>query len=141
MNLTELLNQEFSTELQFKATTSGGPGGQNVNKVATKVELRFNISESNLLDEAQKNRLSERLKKQINAAGELIVIAQEERTQLKNKTLAIRKFKEILKKNLTEPKKRKATEPTLSSITKRLETKKKDARKKSLRSERFSDSD
>lgn len=124
MSLAELLKQDFSTEFQFQASRSGGAGGQNVNKVATKVELRFNISNSVLLDEIQKNTLQEKLKNQINSEGELILVSQEERTQLRNKTVVIKKFYDLLKKALFIPKKRNASEPTFASKMERLKSKK-----------------
>ena len=124
MSLDQLLKQDFSPEFQFQASRSGGAGGQNVNKVSTKIELRFNIINSVLLDEIQKNTLQEKLKNQINAEGELIIVSQEERTQLRNKNLAIKKFMDLLKKALFVPKKRKASQPTLASKMDRLKTKK-----------------
>ncbi len=124
MSLAELLKQDFSPEFQFQASRSGGAGGQNVNKVATKVELRFNVINSVLLDEIQKNTLQEKLKNQINSEGELILVSQEERTQLRNKSVVIKKFYDLLKKALFVPKKRKASEPTLASKMDRLKSKK-----------------
>jgi ribosome-associated protein len=124
MSLSELLKQDFSPEFQFQASRSGGAGGQNVNKVATKVELRFNVINSVLLNEIQKNTLQEKLKNQINSEGELIIVSQEERTQLRNKAVVIKKFYDLLKKALFVPKKRKASEPTFASKMERLKSKK-----------------
>ncbi len=124
MSLDQLLKQDFSPEFQFQASRSGGAGGQNVNKVSTKIELRFNIINSVLLDEIQKNTLQEKLKNQINSEGELIIVSQEERTQLRNKNLTVKKFMDLLKKALFVPKKRKASQPTHASKMDRLKTKK-----------------
>ena len=133
MTLTETLAQDFTPEFQFQASRSGGAGGQNVNKVSTKVELRFNVLTSNLLDESQKALIQEKLKNQINSEGELIIVSQEERTQLRNKNTVIKKFRELLKKVLFIPKKRLKVKPTVAMIAKRLDSKKKLSEKKANR--------
>ena len=133
MTLPELLKQDFSTEFQFQASRSGGAGGQNVNKVSTKVELRLNILTSTLLDSSQKELIQKKCKNQINSEGELIIVSQEERTQLRNKNTTIRKFKELLIKALTIPKKRIKVTPTAGMIAKRLKNKKMASDKKSNR--------
>lgn len=114
----------FEPELQFSASRSSGPGGQHVNKVNTKVELRFNISESPLLTEEEKTILLQKLKNKINKDGELIIVSQEDRSQYKNKEAAIEKFLDMLKKALTPIKKRRPSRPTRASKEKRLEGKK-----------------
>lgn len=133
MNLQELLKQDFSSEFQFQASRSGGAGGQNVNKVSTKVELRFNVPNSAVLDETQKELLQKKCKNQINSEGELIIVSQEERTQLRNKNTVIKKFKDLLVKSLTIPKKRLKVTPTASMIAGRLKNKKMDSEKKANR--------
>ena len=133
MTLPETIAQDFTSEFQFQASRSGGAGGQNVNKVSTKVELRFNVLTSSLLDDAQKVLLQEKLKNQINSEGELIIISQEERTQLRNKNTVIKKFYALLKMALFIPKKRLKVKPTASMIAKRLESKKKISEKKANR--------
>ncbi|MEY4541641.1 MAG: hypothetical protein RLZZ306_3398 [Bacteroidota bacterium] len=133
MTLPELLKQDFSSEFQFQASRSGGAGGQNVNKVSTKVELRFNVPTSNILDETQKELIQKKCKNQINSEGELIVVSQEERTQLRNKNTVIKKFKELLVKALTVPKKRLKVTPTAGMIAERLKNKKMDSEKKANR--------
>jgi ribosome-associated protein len=124
---------DFSTEIVFNTSRSSGSGGQNINKVETKVELRFGLNASVLLDDAEKVKIREKLKNQINQENELLVVCQESRSQLKNKELALKKFKELLTSALTVQKKRKPTKPTLEKIEKRLKTKRINAEKKATR--------
>ena len=129
----ELRNRNFENEFIFSASRSSGPGGQNVNKVNTKVELRFSVHNTLILDEAEKEIVLRKLKKKINKEGELLIVSQEGRTQNDNKSLTIEKFYDLIAKALTIPIKRKPTRPTLSSKTKRLEKKKIRSKVKKLR--------
>jgi len=131
--MTDIQGRDFESELQFQASRSGGAGGQNVNKVATKVELRFNVPESALLTAEEKALVQEKLANRINSEGYLQVVCQTERSQLKNKELSIKRFYELLRQALTRQKKRTATKPSRSSVRKRLEGKKRQAEKKSNR--------
>ncbi len=130
----DVLNgRDFFPEFIFSASRSSGPGGQNVNKVSTKVELRFHVMNSTILSLEEKNLLHEKLANRITREGELVIVSQSERSQLKNKEAVIEKFYRLLKRVLTPRKKRKTTQPPLESIEKRLEEKRIRAEKKEQR--------
>jgi ribosome-associated protein len=133
MSPEELRTRITSDELKYSATRSGGPGGQNVNKVNTKVELRFNINSCSSLTDHEKQLLLDLLRKKINDEGDLLIISQSERSQLQNKKDAEEKLFRLLAKTLTVKTERKATVPTKASKTKRLETKRKRSGIKKLR--------
>lgn len=116
-------NRDFSDEFKFSASRSGGPGGQNVNKVSTKVELRIDINQSQLLTEEEKEIIRQKLGNRMTVDGELIIVSQSERSQLKNKEKAIARFYQLIEKALTPPKKRLRSKPTKASIEKRLKEK------------------
>ncbi len=111
---------DLSPEFIFQASRSSGPGGQNVNKVNSKIELRFNIQNSNLLTDNQKEILLSKLSAKISLEGFLIVVSQRDRSQLVNKEDAISKIYSIIEKALRPVKHRKSTRPTRSSVEKRL---------------------
>jgi ribosome-associated protein len=123
MNPEELKRRNFENEFIFLTSRSSGPGGQNVNKVNTKVELRFNLLLTSSFTENEKELILDKLKNKINKESELIVVSQSERTQLMNKAKATEKFYDLVSKVLTMPKKRTSTGPTFSSKIKRLEGK------------------
>lgn len=127
------LNRDFSSELSFSFTRSSGAGGQNVNKVNTKVELRFSIPNSQLLSADEKEILKLKLATRINNDGDLVITSQTERSQLKNKEAAIKKFYALIVKALTPRKKRKATKPSASAVAQRLDNKRLQSRKKTSR--------
>jgi ribosome-associated protein len=114
---------DLSAEFIFQTSRSSGPGGQNVNKVNSKVELRFNIADSLFLTEDQKAVLLSKLANKINQEGFLVVVSQRDRSQIANKEDVISKTYEILAKALRPVKPRKNTKPTRSSIEKRLNEK------------------
>jgi ribosome-associated protein len=124
-------------EVTLKATTSGGKGGQHVNKVATRVELYFNIPGSNFLNEEQKLKLTAKLRHRISGDGILRITSSEDRSQFGNKEKVQRKFLELINKSLMESKKRKASAPSSSSVAERLRRKKLLSDKKKMRGGNF----
>jgi ribosome-associated protein len=133
MSPEELKNRGIEGEFVFSASRSGGPGGQNVNKVSSKVELRFSVLFTSLFSESEKEMIFRKLKNKINNEGELILVSQAERTQLMNRKVVTEKFFELLSKALTIPKKRSSTKPTYSSKIKRLDGKRNRGNIKKLR--------
>jgi ribosome-associated protein len=123
MRPEELKQRNFENWFVFSSSRSSGPGGQNVNKVNSRVELRFDVGSSGLFSEEEKLLITTKLKNRINNDGELIITSQSERTQLMNKAKAIERFYELISKALTIPVKRRSTRPTLSSKIKRIEGK------------------
>jgi ribosome-associated protein len=119
----DIFSRDFTPELIFQATRSSGPGGQNVNKVSSKVELRFNYRNSLILSESEKAIISERLVNKINKEDEIVLVAQTDRSQLKNKEKVTEKFYSLLLQALMPRKKRISTRPTRASVEKRLESK------------------
>lgn len=125
--------RDFSREWILSASRSSGPGGQNVNKVSSKMELRFDVMSSNLLSETEKTLIMKLLAHQINNEGFLILTCQTTRSQLENKNKVIEKFYQLLKKTLKPTKKRVPTKPGKASQEKKLREKKLIAEKKERR--------
>ena len=126
-------NRDFTKELIFQASRSGGAGGQNVNKVATKVELKFHVDSSVLLTDEEKALVHQKLGNRISSEGYLQVVCQEERSQLRNKELCVQRFHDLLRLAFAKQKKRTATRPTKASVRRRLEGKKRQSFKKGNR--------
>lgn len=121
------------SELQFRFSRSGGAGGQNVNKVSTRVELVFEVQHSPSLSEHQKALIATRLASRINTAGVLTISSQESRSQWRNREIVIQKFIALLSKALKQSAPRIATKTTKASRERRLKKKKIEARKKETR--------
>ncbi len=120
-------------ELRFRFARSGGPGGQHVNKAATKVELLFDIRNSQSLSDSQRERIERKLKNRISSEGILSVEVQDTRSQVKNREIAIARFREILAEALKTRRKRVSTSPPVKAREKRLQEKKKRSEVKKLR--------
>ena len=115
--------EKILTELSFKAVRSSGAGGQNVNKVSSKVVLTFDLNASQALDDEQKTRIASKLATKLTSENILILNCDEDRSQLKNKTIVTKRFLDLIQKALVVPKKRKATKIPRSVIEKRLKAK------------------
>ena len=125
--------QLLLTEITFKASRSGGAGGQHVNKVATKVELDFDLRNSAILTDLQKEIIEQKLSARITVDGILQVISQSERSQLGNKLLTIKRFQELIESCFVIQKKRKPTKISKRIKERRLKAKKHRGEIKKLR--------
>lgn len=130
---TRIKNGDFIPELQFQTARSSGPGGQNVNKVETKVQLKFDVNNSLILSEEEKLTLLQKASNKIDQEGFLQLSSQEKRSQIQNKELVIRKFYDLLRTAFHKKKIRKATKPSKGAIEDRLKSKKAQAEKKANR--------
>lgn len=120
-------------ELVFSTSRSSGPGGQNVNKVNTKVTLKFDVAGSAVLSDEEKQIIAEKLATRITTEGILVLVSQDKRSQLENKEAVKQKFAKLIAKAFEKKKARKATKPSKSSVKKRIDTKKRHAEKKKWR--------
>lgn len=120
-------------ELDARMSRAGGAGGQHVNTSSTRVELRWNVQRSGVLDDATRARLLEKLASRIDGEGFVRVIASERRSQLQNRERAEERLVELLQRALVTPKPRRRTKPTKASKEKRLEEKRRNAERKKQR--------
>lgn len=123
----------LNKELTFSASRSGGPGGQNVNKVNTKVTLKFDVAHSEILSENQKDLIYKKLDSRITKEGILVLTAQDKRSQLENKEAVILKLENLLAKAFARRKVRKPSKPSMSAIQNRITEKKQKSEKKKWR--------
>src|SRR4051794_20289558 len=112
-------------ELSFTYARSGGPGGQNVNKVSSKAVLRWNLAESPSVSPEVKERIARAEKKRVTTEGELVIASQRYRDQERNRDDCLERLREIILRALVVPKVRRPTKPTRGSRERRLDDKKK----------------
>lgn len=133
MQTRQVTSQLVASELEFVTSRSSGPGGQNVNKVNTKVTLRWPVVGSVILSAEERETITQKLASRITLEGELVISAQDKRSQLQNKEAVLAKLDELLTKAFVKKKKRKATKPSKGAVQKRIESKKKKSDKKKMR--------
>lgn len=121
------------SELAFSSSRSGGPGGQNVNKVETRITVVWNIDRSTIITEEQRAALREKLKNRISVSGEVILHCGTYRSQLRNKEEAIRRLTALVQDALAQKPERKATKPSRRMRERRLESKRERSKKKESR--------
>ena len=125
--------EKIISELSFKAVRSSGAGGQNVNKVSSKVVLSFDLLNSKVLSDDEKLLLEQNLEPRLTNDKILILNCDEDRSQLKNKEIVVKRFLQIINQNLIIPKERKATKVPKSVIKKRIQNKRNLSEKKQNR--------
>ncbi len=133
--------QSLLNECRFEATRSSGSGGQNVNKVSTKVILLFDVLESNILDQEQKDIFLSKLHTRISKLSIFRISSGRERTQLANRKLVTGKFISLVTKAFETEEERIPTKPTASSVRKRIEGKKVQSGKKTIRGQKWNEED
>jgi ribosome-associated protein len=121
------------SEITEKFSRASGAGGQNVNRVSTKAETRWNFEKSKRFSLEEKEKIRRVLANRINARGEIVVVSQAQRTQIQNRQEAIRQLNNLVRLALIPKKKRKSTKPTKASKERRLQFKKRISEKKKLR--------
>lgn len=122
-----------SSEVTYRASRSGGPGGQHVNTSSTRIELVWNVIESASLSDDQRARIMEKLSNRISGEGNLILAGASSRSQHQNREEVTARFSELLREALHVPKRRKKTKPPRASKEKRLQAKKRRSDVKRMR--------
>lgn len=110
-------------EIEFRASRASGPGGQHVNRSATRVEARWNVKRSTVLTQEQRRRILSKLKGRIDSRGVLRVVADERRSQFRNRAAATERLNDLVREALARPRPRKKTRPPAAAIERRLEEK------------------
>jgi len=132
---------DLQKEITYKTSRSGGKGGQNVNKVSTKVELLFSLENSALFTDEEKAFIGPKLQSRVNKDGLIQIVCDEERSQYLNKEKAVEKLVVLLARSLHKPKVRKPTKVSKAAKAARLDSKKMNSAKKESRRGNFGDSD
>jgi ribosome-associated protein len=133
MTTRKLSTSLLQSELEFSASRSSGPGGQNVNKVNSKVTLKFDIRNSSILTDEEKTILLSKLASRLSTEGVLILTSQDNRSQLQNKEAVMAKLDTIVTKAFEKRKARRATKPSKGSVRERIKKKKQHSEKKQWR--------
>lgn len=131
--LTDHKKHQIEKEVDFSYSRSSGPGGQKVNKTETRVELFWDVQDSELFTSQQKTRISEKLNNRMNSEGQIQFYSDQFRTRPANQKACLQNLFDALEKALTRPKPRKKTKPSRSAIEKRIKEKKKQSDKKKMR--------
>ncbi|WP_286914500.1 alternative ribosome rescue aminoacyl-tRNA hydrolase ArfB [Flavobacterium sp. UBA4197] len=125
--------EKLIAELRYKAVRSSGAGGQNVNKVSSKIQLTFDVSNSSALTDEEKSKVLEKLAARLTKEGVLLLNCDENRSQLKNKEIVTKRFLSLIQESLWVDKERKATKIPHSVIKKRIQSKRNLSQKKDFR--------
>jgi ribosome-associated protein len=125
--------KELKQELSFSVSRSGGPGGQNVNKVNSKVTIKFDVINSQVLTPEEKEIIKKKLSTKLTKEGILVLTSQESRSQLENKEEVLKKFEALIIRAFIKQKSRKPTKPSKGAVQRRIKSKKQLSEKKEWR--------